>query len=215
MIRVLIADDQRLFRLMLEELLSKSGSIEVIALADDGQSAVELTRQHKPDIVLLDVKMPNKTGMEALQVIKTEWPKTKVIMLTTFEDMNNSRLAYTLGADGYLVKDVNTQTLIKAIECVNEDIVVFHRNIWCNVQKAIHQPIARSTRRWQQGNLSFDAIDLAIIEGIVEGKTNKEIAQMLNYSEGTVKNRISKLLSVTGLTHRTDISVFALKNEIL
>ncbi len=130
MIRVMVADDQMLFRTMLEEMLRKDAEIEIVASAASGREAVILALQHKPDVVLLDIQMPEKNGVEALKEIKAALPDTKVVMLTTFEDVENITASCHLGADGYLVKDMKPNILLMAIKCIYHDIVLFHRGAY-------------------------------------------------------------------------------------
>lgn len=213
--RLLVADDQLLFRTMLEEMLKKDKDIDIIASASNGKEAVDLTKKYKPDMVLLDLQMPVKTGIEALVEIKASLPDTKVIILTTFEDSKNISAACCSGADGYLVKDMKPEALSLAVKCLQYDMVVFHKAVYETLSEHNTLGLRHSSERVEINDCVFDAIDLAIIRMIVEGKTNREIASSMNYSEGTIKNRVSKILSMTGLLDRTQVSVFAIKNQIV
>ncbi|WHH61344.1 response regulator transcription factor [Petroclostridium sp. X23] len=215
MIKVLIADDQLLFRVMLEEMLKKDKDIEIVASCAGGEEAVKLSQLNKPDIVLLDIQMPDKTGVEALKDIKTHLPDTKVVMLTTFEDIENISAAYQLRADAYLVKDIKPDILIMAIKCIYNDIVLFHGSVFSAMVSSKMMLFQNTNDRVEIGDIVFDSVDVAIMKQIAEGKTNKDIARLLNYSEGTIKNRVSRILSTTGLSDRTEISVFAIKNQII
>lgn len=215
MIRVLVADDQLLFRSMLEEMLRKDVEIEIVASAANGSETVKLALQHKPDVVLLDIEMPEKNGVEALKEIKAALPSTKVAILTTFEDLDNIRTSCHLGADGYLVKDMKPNILLMAIKCLYHDIVLFHRSAYSAIISSKGLLPLTSTDRIEFGDMVFDHIDISIMKQIASGKTNKDIAQMLSYSEGTIKNRVSRILSVTGLSDRTGISIFAIKNQLI
>jgi DNA-binding NarL/FixJ family response regulator len=215
MIRIMIADDQTLFRNMLEEVLNREPLFEIVGTASDGKEAVELAKRLRPDIVLMDIKMPEKSGIHALQEISNSVSTLKVIMLTTFEDIQSITDSCLIGAKGYLVKDIKPEVLIMAIKCVYHDIVTFHKSAYetiCSQQVMSHNT---SRERYTYGNFVFDGVDIRIMRCITEGMTNREIGILLNYSEGTIKNRVSKILSVTGLTDRTQISVFALKNNIV
>ncbi len=213
MIKVLLADDQLLFRLMLEEMLRKDNEIEIVATASDGYEAVELVRKCAPDVALLDIQMPKLSGVEALREIKQEFPAVKVIMLTTFENLNNLNRASKYKADGYILKDIKPETLIMAIKCTCNNLVVVHKDVYTLFSERERVDVPRD--RIEIDGISFDRIDVLIIKNIAEGKTNKAIAKMLNYSEGTVKNRITKILDLTGLADRTEITVFAIKNSII
>ena len=215
MIKVIIADDQTLFRKMLEEILAKDTEIRIVATAADGKEAVALAKHYRPDIILLDIKMPEKSGIEALKELKIVLPEVKIMMLTTFEDVESITESCSLGADGYLVKDMKPEVLKMAIKCVYHDIVLFHRTVYHVIAPALSVNSLNTKEKFEFGNLSFDAVDIQIIKLIAEGRTNKEIAQILNYSEGTIKNKVSRILGMTGFSDRTQISVFAIKNNII
>ncbi len=215
MIRVMLVDDQLLFRAMLEEMLTKNPQIQVVASAADGYEAVELATLHRPDVVLLDIRMPGLTGIETLREIKEVVPTTRIVMLTTFEDTDNIRAASQWGADGYLVKDMKPEALIMAVNCVYHGLVPLHRGAYSALVAAGAEPLHIFDRRVELGDMVFDAVDIAIMRLLTEGKTNKAIAEILSYSEGTIKNRVSKMLSVTGLSDRNEIAVFAIKNQII
>jgi len=215
MIRILVADDQLLFRSMLEEMLRKDEEIEIVASSANGEEAVILALLHKPDVVLLDIQMPGKSGVEALKDIKAALPDTKVAMLTTFENIENIKAACHLGADGYLVKDMKPEILLMAVKCIYNDIVMFHRGVYSMILSSKGTIANTSSEKVEFGDILFDPVDIIIMKQIAEGKTNKDIARLISYSEGTVKNRVSKILSMTGLSDRTEISVFAIKNQII
>lgn len=215
MIRILIADDQQLFSSMLKEILQRDEEIEIIALCKNGHEAVDKTLQLKPDLVLLDIGMPEKGGIDALGEIKKALPKTKVAMLTTFEDEDNIKDAILLGADGYLIKDLTQKTLISAIKNINNDIVLLHRGAYRTLQVALNSMKNCKDQKLELGEMIFDSTDVSIMKMVVQGKSNKDICNALNYSEGTIKNRVSKMLSITGLSNRMELSVFAINNQII
>jgi DNA-binding NarL/FixJ family response regulator len=215
MIRVLIADDQVLFLRMLEEVLSKDVEIEIVGTATNGQAALDLAFKLNPDVVLMDIKMPEKSGIVALKELKIALPDSKVMMLTTFEDSETVMQSCQMGADGYLVKDIQPDVLIMAIKCVFNDLIVIHKSAYSMLCHHSDQAKLHSKERIVFGNVTLDGIDMHIVKLIAEGKTNKEIAHVLNYSEGTIKNRVSRILNLTGMTDRTQISVFAIKNNLI
>lgn len=216
MIKVLLADDQILFRSTLEESLKSDPDIFVCASVSNGDEAVEAAVKHKPDLAVLDIKMPLKSGVEALAEIKAALPGTKVIMLTTFEDRSSIIDAYKLKADGYLLKNIRSDILKMALKCIHQDLSV------CDifVQEIISEYLAENqskvnAARHAFGDVVLNDTDIEIIKRIAEGKTNKEIASVLNFTEGTVKNRITNILNLTGLQDRTKIAIFAIKNNII
>jgi DNA-binding NarL/FixJ family response regulator len=215
MIRLIIADDQLLFRSMLEEMLEKDAEIEIAASCSNGGEAVSQALKLKPDVILLDIQMPNKGGIEALKEIKSSLPDTKVAMLTTFENDENIKSACLLGADGYLLKELKPDILLMAVKCIYHDIVLFHRGVYTTLLSSGPLQSKAAEQRFEFGSLVFDSVDISIMKLISLGKSNRDIAAALNYSEGTIKNRVSKILSTTGLSDRTEISVFAIKNQII
>jgi DNA-binding NarL/FixJ family response regulator len=215
MIKLVIADDQLLFRTMLEEIIRKDGEFELAASCAGGEETIRRVLDDRPDVVLLDIQMTQGNGLDALRVIKKAMPDTKVVMLTTFENDEHIRLACSLGADGYLLKELKPDILLMAVKCIHNDMVIFHRGVFSALARGGFGLLRGGEQRFEFGDLVFDAVDLSIMRLIAVGKTNRDIAAALNYSEGTIKNRVSKILGATGLSDRTEISVFALKNQII
>jgi len=200
---------------MLEEMLKLDADIEVAGSAGTGGQALELVKLQKPDILLMDIQMPGMTGIEALKQVKAISPGTRVVMLTTFEDVESITASFEAGADGYLVKDMKQDVLIMAVKCIYHNLVLMHREAYQSLFSTRRTPADKASDRINVGDISFDRTDILLMKQIANGRSNKEIALMLNYSEGTVKNRVSRLLSMTGLSDRTQISVFALKNNLI
>ncbi|WP_304509457.1 response regulator transcription factor [Anaerotignum sp.] len=215
MIRILIADDHLLFRSMLEEMLKRDGELKIVASCADGYEVLQNCRMEKPDIVLLDIGMPGKGGIEALKEIKTRWPQIKVVMLTTFEDDENIKSAIQLGADGYLIKDMKPEILIISLKCIYHGMVLFHRGVYGFLRSAVLDACSEKNKKVQIDNMLFDAVDIKILQLIVQGKSNRDIGLALNYSEGTIKNKVTRLLSQTGFSNRTELSVFAINHELV
>jgi len=220
MIKIAIADDQVLLREMLSMVLSSDSGVEIAGLAGNGDEILDICREKKPDIVLLDIKMPVRDGVFALEAIKKEMPHIKVIMLTTFGDERNVLEAYKKGANGYILKDIKPLLLIKAIKCVFEGLFVMQDEIAGLVRKRIKPSASKKANELEaleelHDEYGLDAIDRKIIRLLADGKSNKEIGEALNYSEGSIKNRITRILTATGLKDRTQIAVFALQNNII
>ncbi|MHC1695518.1 MAG: response regulator [Eubacteriales bacterium] len=215
MIKLLIADDHLLFRSMLEEMLGRDTEFSVTASCSSGEEAVGRCTDLNPDIALLDIGMPGMGGIEALRELKELCPNTKCVMLTTFEDDESIKKAVQLGADGYLIKDMTPETLILSLKCIHKNMVLFHRGAYRLLQSAVSSGCENGERRVKIEDMIFSSSEIKIMRLIVQGKSNKEISAIMNYSEGTIKNKISKILSVTGLSDRTDLSVFAINNAII
>jgi len=216
MIRIAIADDQILLREMLVLLLSAEVGIEVVGSASDSEEIVRLCRETKPDIVLLDIKMQGD-GIHALEKIKKEMPKIKAIMLTVFDDVKSVMESFGNGADGYILKDIKTQQLVMAVKCVNDGLFVMQDGVAKLVREHIKHNLLRHVDRVEDhyDEYGLDTIDRKLISLIIDGKSNKEIAEFLNFSEGTIKNKITRILAVTGLKDRTQLAVFALQHDII
>ncbi|SFR71411.1 response regulator transcription factor [Anaeromicropila populeti] len=214
MITVLIADDQTLFRTMLEMYLATDKEIDVVASVENGESAVKMALEHRPDVALLDSQMPVMDGITALAEIKDKLPATKVAILTAFEDAASIANASGSKADGYLIKDMTPEVLIMAVKCIYNDIILIHKNAY-ELMTSFTSPMPGHDRAITCGGFTFDKVDVMLMKHIADGRTNKEIAKIMDYSEGTIKNRISNIISMTGLSDRTQISVFAIKNNIV
>lgn len=216
MLKIAIADDQILFRDMLSIILTQDPTFEVIGSAGDGNEILQLCAETPPDIVLLDVKMPGADGIFALLKIKENYPQMKVIMLTTFEEEDYILKACTNAADGYVLKDTKPETLINTVKCVNDGLFVMHRSVQQVVSKQFAKALqADKITEITDELLNFDSIDLKILKLLSLGKSNAEIAQHVNYAEGTIKNRISRMLDITELKDRTQLAIFALQNGII
>lgn len=213
MMRLLIADDQALFANMLKTILETNEDMQVVACACNGDAALEEYLRCKPDVCLLDIQMPGSDGIGSLKRIKQADPQAKVIMLTTFSDDVNIIRAYVHGADGYLLKDILPQALVQAIQCVCAGICVMNRSI----SDFISQKLAEGPKTEPTENVEpeLNERDLQIIRLIAQGLSNKSIADKLNYSEGTVRNRISSALAATNLSDRTQLVLFAIKNRLI
>lgn len=215
MIKILLADDHLLLRTMLEEMLKKEGDIQIIASCSNGEEVMKTCKNELPDIALLDIGMPIKSGVETLKELKEIYPEVKVILLTTFEDEINIKHAIQLGANGYLIKDMSPEVLLSTIKNVYHNQIVFHACVAPFLKAASEAYVINSEKKIAIDEMLFDQVDIKIMQLIAQGKTNKEIGATLCYSEGTIKNKISKLLSITGYSYRTELSVFAIKHSLV
>lgn len=215
--RILIADDQRLFADMLKTIIQTYEGFEVVAYAYNGHSAFLQYVQHKPDICLLDIQMPNSDGIYALKQIKAVNCDAKVIMLTTFCDDENIISAYLNDADGYISKDTLPDALIDSMKCVIAGLSVMDKCVQTLISAKLHEQKDITNPEMQEAfpDTEFDERDIQIICLIAKGLSNRTIAEKMNYSEGTIRNRISKILSMTGLNDRTQVALFAIKNRLV
>ncbi len=215
LIKIAIADDQSLFRNMLAYILNQDPEFEVIGEVGDGNELFALCEGKRPDVVLLDIKMPNANGISTLIKLKEHDPTIKVIMLTTFEEDEYIFEACRNKADAYIVKDTKPEVLVHIIKCVYGDLFVMHASVKQYMVRQMQQAEQFFAQEPVEEDADFDSVDLTIMRLISIGKNNAEIAEQIRYSEGTVKNRISKMLANTKTKDRTQLAIFALQNGIV
>ncbi len=213
MIKVLIVDDHVLLAESLKYMMQQEKDlIEVVGLAAGGNEAVTKCRLLSPDVVLMDIKMADRDGFSAAAEIKEQSPETKIILLTTFENREHVWNAAVVGVDGYILKDVRPKSLIMAIQCVCSGFTVLQSS----VSRLLQQELVRLYEKNRGfGNEPLKTDERDIVRLIAYGKSNREIAEILNYSEGTIKNKVSRILETLGLKDRTQIVVYALKNDLI
>ena len=201
MIRVLLVDDQNLVRQGIRSLLELSENIRVVAEASDGQQAVERIPEVEPDVVLMDMRMPVMSGLEALQTLSARNQLPPTIILTTFDDDQLVLAGIRAGARGFLLKDVSLEQLVDAIETVASGGSL--------VQPAVTQRLLSGLEHMHNAFQSLDQPDpltdreTEILRLMAGGYSNKEIANSLGVAEGTVKNHVSNILSKLGVRDRT------------
>ncbi|HOV26996.1 MAG TPA: response regulator transcription factor [Pseudobacteroides sp.] len=215
MIKVLIIDDQAMLRQSLKFIIEQDPGIKVEATAGNGEDALKLCDQFKPDVVLMDIMMPVCDGIEGTRLIKSKYPNIKVIILTTFNNDENIKNALQNGAAGYLLKDADPEDLILAIKSVAKGMSIIHHDVFDNVVKKVSD--SEPDKPTAQNNIAIHFTDreLEVIKLIVDGKSNKEIGQELFITEGTVKNIITGILDKAELKDRTQLAVYAIKNRIV
>ena len=209
-IKVIIADDSDFVRDGMKIILDVDDEFEVIGTAGTGREAVELARKNTPDVFLMDIQMPEMDGIEATKIIVEEG-LGKVLILTTFDDDDLVRKALKNGAKGYLIKNHTPEHLKQMIKSVYNGLGVMEEN----VLESLASSSGSVTENAVGASEAFDASDystreLEIIKAVADGLSNKEIAERLFISEGTVKNYISGILNKEGLTHRTALAVYYL-----
>ncbi len=204
---ILIVDDDKLVCQALKTILEAQEDIHVVDIGNDGTEAIDLYFKHKPDILLMDIRMIAMTGIEAGRQIMARDPLAKILYLTTFEDNEYIVDALKLGAKGYLLKQ-NFESIVPAIHAVHIGQRVFGDEI---VSKIPHMMMNASTASFEQYDLTEKEIE--IITLIAEGLSNKEIAGNSFLSEGTVRNYISTILEKLQLRDRTQLAIFYYKNK--
>ncbi|GGF28027.1 DNA-binding response regulator [Halobacillus andaensis] len=195
MIKLLIVEDQALTRESLKIILDMDEHIEVIGQSEDGEEAIEFCVNNKPDLILMDIHMPNMDGVTATKAIKERWPEIKIIMLTTFEETNYVIQALKSGAEGYLLKAILPEDLILGIRLVNKGGTLIPQGI----AQTLLSKLPEQNRSPQNHQVKNDKIltprEVEVLYEVSLGLTNKDIAEKLFLTEGTVKNYISTIYS--------------------
>ncbi len=207
-IKVIIADDVQILRTGLKAVLSQDDSINVVGEAVNGKEAYELSVRLKPDVVLMDMRMPDYDGGCGTRLIKKKLNSVKVLVLTTFDDKETVEKAMSSGADGYILKEMDNEQIINSIKAVAGGINVFCDNVFQSIKKD-------STIQQNPKNFDLTEREIDFLRLICDGCDNKEIAAQLFLAEGTVRNGISRLLEKLKLKDRTQLAVFAIKNNIV
>jgi DNA-binding NarL/FixJ family response regulator len=210
-IRILIADDHHVVRRGLAFFLKTQKDIEIIGEAGNGKEAVELARTLKPDLILMDLVMPEIDGIQATKMIKSEMAEIKIMMLTSFSDQDHVIPALEAGASGYQLKDIEPDELIKCIRKIMSGENQLH-------PKATSHLLANLSNKESNEKNSLEQLtkrELDVLKEIARGKSNKEIASTLFITEKTVKTHVSNLLAKLELADRTQAALFAVKNQLV
>ncbi|WP_205402124.1 response regulator transcription factor [Streptococcus lutetiensis] len=216
MIRVLIADDQELIRESLKIVLSAYPDIEVVGAVGDGTEVLEVLPTAKPDVILMDIRMPKMDGVVCTKAVKAHFPNVKVIILTTFDDDDFIYSALKYGASGYLLKGTSMDELHDAVVTVNDGRAMLNPDIATKVFKLFSQMAQSNYAIQVDDNLTQDInkMEWRIIQQIGFGLSNKEIAAKLYLSEGTVRNYLSNILSKLNLRDRTQLAIWAVQTGV-
>jgi DNA-binding NarL/FixJ family response regulator len=212
-VRVLVVDDQELFRRGLIMLLSGDTDIEVVGEAADGITATELATTTAPDVILLDVRMPRRTGVEACRAIKEAVPATKIIMLTVSDEEADLYESVKNGAAGYLLKDSSIEEVAQAIRVVNEGQSLISPSMAVKLIDEFKQ-MSRPEREHVPG-LKLTDRELEVLRLVARGMNNREIARDLFISENTVKNHVRNILEKLQLHSRMEAVMYAVKEKLL
>lgn len=206
----MIADDHVLMREGIKQLLEFDGSIRVIAEANDGVECIEKLKTIHPDVLLLDINMPNKNGIEVLQEIHSKRMKLKVLILTVHNEVEYLLKAVDIGVDGYILKDSESAELKKAISLVLSGESYIQPSLIPALNSRL---VARDVDKEKIESLTRREMEVLI--QVANGMFNKEIATVLNISERTVKNHISNIFKKIEVSDRTQAAVFAIRNNII
>jgi DNA-binding NarL/FixJ family response regulator len=224
---VLVVDDQRLMRDGIASLLEIQPGLRVLGTAASGAEAIEKALALRPDVILMDVRMPGMDGVAATRQLRQQLPSCHILMLTTFDDDEYVIDALRAGASGYLLKDIPAQDLARAVQAVHKGIYQLDPAVASKLVSALGgsssplsaEPPAKSPA--QSGPAAeippseLTAREIEVLRLIAQGATNREIATQLVISEGTVKNHISHMLSRLGLRDRTQAAIYAREHGLL
>ena len=207
-IRILIVDDHTVVRQGIRMMVSTEPTLQIIGEANNGREAVDQARSLRPDVVLLDLVMPDEDGIEALLEIKQSYPAMKVIVLTTFADEDRINTAMTAGADGYLLKDADGEALLRALHSVQNGELPLHPR----VARHLIEGVIHRNKPSRADELTER--EKEILELLATGLSNKEMAQTLHLAEGTVKVYVSKILRKFNVSNRTEAAMHAKQNSL-
>jgi DNA-binding NarL/FixJ family response regulator len=209
-VRVLLADDQGLFREALGTLLDVRPEVDVVGEAADGEAAVWRAAELAPDVVLMDLHMPVLDGIAATRRLRVEQPAVRVLALTTFDDDEDVFAALRAGAVGYLLKDVSGDRLVEAIQAAARGESVLQPSVAARVvARVARMPEEVPRRRPQPLVVPLSDRELDVVRLLAEGRSNREIAAALFLAEGTVKNHVTNVLTKLGVRDRTQAALHA------
>ncbi len=206
--RIVIVDDDRLVAVSLKTIVEAGGDVQVVAVGSSGEDAVRLYGEHRPDILLMDIRMDGMTGLEAGEKILGTDPEARILFLTTFNDDEYIRKALAMGARGYIIKQ-DFEGILPALQAVGEGQSVFGGEV---VQR-LPGLFSSGQEKKSLERYGLTAQEEEIVECVADGLSNREIAERLFLSEGTVRNYISTILSKLELRDRTNLAIFYYKNR--
>ena len=210
MVRILLADDHALFRQGLRSLLEAEPDFKVMGEAKDGREALRHALEAHPDIILMDIQMPGLDGVQATKEILSEWPQARIIMLTMYRQDSYVFEAVKAGARGYLLKDTDATLLVEAIRQVYQGEVLLDAEIAEN----IIQDFKTKAETGPRTHAELAEREVQILRLVAQGYTNLEIANELQLSEKTVRNRLSEILQKLHLNTRTQAALYALREGL-
>jgi DNA-binding NarL/FixJ family response regulator len=231
-LRILIVDDQHLFRVGVKSLIESKNELKVIGEAEDGQEAIDLARQTVPDVILMDIEMPHCSGLEATRVIKKELPNIKIIILTISDHNEDLFEAIKSGASGYLLKDIRPRQFLDLLQGLRQGeapisgvmaakiLAEFRENLQKEDPSASSQ--AANVPVQAEISLPMDEIisplssrEIQVLERLVDGKSNKEIAEVLFVTEDTIKIHMRNIMEKLHLKNRVQVALFAVKKGMV
>ncbi|MDT3698995.1 MAG: response regulator transcription factor [Thermincola sp.] len=213
-IRVLLVDDHELLMLGLKTLLERKANIEVVATVKSGEEAIEAAQKTDLDIILMDIRMPGLSGIEACREIKENKPGTKVIMLTSYADEEAILASLVAGAEGYVLKQIGSDALVDAVEKVSQGQALLDPVVTKKVIEMVKNIEIEKNQGQPEILSALTEQEKKVLGLMTQGKTNKEIADKLFLSDKTVRNYVSGILHKMDFQNRTQAIAFGLKNKL-
>jgi DNA-binding NarL/FixJ family response regulator len=210
-LRILLVDDHEIVRLGLKSLLARYPQFEVVGEAGDAQEALEKTLYYQPDVVVMDIRLPGKSGVEATQDILEARPQTKVIVLTSYAEDDVLFDAISAGASGYVLKQIGSDDLVRALMTVGRGESLLDPAV---TQRVFQQVRSNARQAEDEYFATLTDQELIILGLMTDGLTNKEIARRVFLSEKTVRNYVSSILSKLNVTSRAEAAVYAVRHHI-
>jgi two-component system NarL family response regulator len=201
-LKILVADDHLVYRMGIRSLVGNEPGMEVVGEATDGVSAIDLYRQLLPDVMLLDLRMPQKSGIDVVQTIRSEFPDARILVVTSYQTEEEIYQVLRAGALGYILKDMGREMLIEAIQSVQAGV----RWVSPTIQRQFAERSLRET---------LTAREVEVMRLLAKGLTNREIASVFKISESTVKNHVNSLLAKLDVSDRTEAVTLCLVRGVV
>ncbi|WP_079911645.1 response regulator transcription factor [Paenibacillus sp. 32352] len=216
-IKVLLADDQTMIRQGFSYVIGLQPDMQLVGEASDGQEAIDLASELRPDVILMDIQMPRKSGIEATREIKRQWPATKTVILTTFDDQEYIYQGIRSGAVGYLLKDAEVEQMLEAVRSAFRGEAIYKTSLAANALLRVASS-ANTPNVTDAKPLLIDPLterEQQILQEMAYGLRNDQIAKKLFITEGTVKSHVHRILQKFSCEDRTQVVVAALRNGMV
>ncbi len=210
-LKIMLVDDHEVVRLGIKALLSRYPQFQVVAEAGNASEAIERVARYKPDVVVMDIRLPGKSGIEATREIVQNYPETKVIMLTSYAEDELLFDAIAAGASGYVLKQIGSGDLVRALETIGRGESLIDPSL---TQKVFQRVREASRKAEDEAFAALSDQELKILALVAKGKTNKEIADAIFLSEKTVRNYVSSILSKLNLSTRAEAAAYAVQHRV-
>ncbi|HLR52095.1 MAG TPA: response regulator transcription factor [Candidatus Avamphibacillus sp.] len=217
-INIALIDDHKLFREGVKRILEYEPEFSIVAEGDDGSATMDIVKEYRPDVVLMDINMPDMNGVQATSNLVKSYPRTKVIILSIHDDESYVTHALKTGAQGYLLKEMDADSLIEAIKVVHEGGSYLHPKITHNLVREYRRLAKESVPNVVNGTIEYrkplhllTKRECEVLQLMSEGRSNRAVAESLYISEKTVKNHVSNILQKMGATDRTQAVISAIK----